>query len=114
MAATLKLAPLLWPHQKDAIRTIHGYLSDDGRRDAASLITMPTGTGKSGVIAWAAAQLPELKGHRLVITPWIALTRQLKEDIEQRFWTRLAAKDTPKSIHDDHPIDLAPLPAPDD
>src|SRR5579862_2202744 len=105
MAVPLKLAPLLWPHQKDAIRTIHRYLSEEDNRDAAALITLPTGTGKSGVIAWAATQLPELKGHRLVITPWIALTRQLKEDIAQRFWTRLAAKDRPKSMP---PVRLLP------
>lgn len=104
MAAALKLAPLLWSHQKDAIRTIHAYLTDEGSRDTAALITLPTGTGKSGVIAWGVAQLPELKGHRLVITPWIALTHQLKEDIEQRFWTRLAAKDRPKSMPPVRPL----------
>ncbi len=53
------------------------------------MITMPTGTGKSGVIAWSLVMLPELKGHRLVLAPWTALTNQLVEDIGERFWTRL-------------------------
>jgi superfamily II DNA or RNA helicase len=95
--ADLGFPPLLWPHQKDAIKTIHNYISAKGDGANGALITMPTGTGKSGVIAWSVTRLPELKGHRLVITPWIALTRQLREDIEHRFWTRLDENDRPKT-----------------
>lgn len=95
--ATLRLPTTLWPHQKDAIKEINRYL-ESGKRDEASLITMPTGTGKSGVIAWSATRLPTLSGHRLVITPWTALTQQLQEDIEGRFWSRLDPKDRPKPL----------------
>jgi superfamily II DNA or RNA helicase len=104
MAATLRLPALLWPHQKAAIKTIHGYLAEADTGGTAALITMPTGTGKSGVIAWSVTQLPELKRHRLVITPWTALTRQLREDIEERFWTRLSEKDKPKRMPPVQPL----------
>lgn len=87
----------MWPHQKAAIRTINDYL-ESGKRDEAALITMPTGTGKSGVIAWSTTRLPKLSGHRLVITPWLALTDQLKKDIETRFWERLKEADKPKEM----------------
>ncbi|HCG01753.1 MAG TPA: hypothetical protein DEV93_14575 [Chloroflexi bacterium] len=104
MAANLRLPALLWPHQKAAIKSIHGYLDKGGGGTTAALVTMPTGTGKSGVIAWSVTRLPELKGHRLVITPWVALTRQLTEDIHERFWTRLDEKDRPKSMPTVRPL----------
>jgi superfamily II DNA or RNA helicase len=95
--ATLTFPSKMWLHQKAAIQTISDYL-ESGKKEEAALITMPTGTGKSGVIAWSATQLPKLSGHRLVITPWIALTEQLKHDIESRFWQRLKAADKPKEM----------------
>jgi superfamily II DNA or RNA helicase len=95
--ATLRLPTTLWPNQKSAIKEINRYL-ESRTRDEASLITMPTGTGKSGVIAWSATRLPLLSGHRLVLTPWTALTEQLEEDIESRFWGRLDPKDKPKEM----------------
>lgn len=93
----LRLPSKLWPHQKAAIREINRYL-ESGIGDEAALITMPTGTGKSGVIALSATRLPSLSGHRLVITPWIALTEQLKEDIQERFWGRLNPTDKPRQM----------------
>jgi superfamily II DNA or RNA helicase len=98
MATSLRLPAKLWPHQKTAIKTIYGYLVDESHDGAAALITMPTGTGKSGVIAWSVTRLPNLEGHRLVITPWVALTRQLTEDIGARFWESLSEGDRPKHM----------------
>ena len=49
---------------------------------------MPTGTGKSGVIAVAAHHLAP-KGHVLVLSPWEALVRQLLSDVQTRFWARI-------------------------
>jgi superfamily II DNA or RNA helicase len=80
------------------------YLSGTRGDGTAALVTLPTGTGKSGVIAWSVTRLPELKGHRLVITPWVSLTRQLREDIERRFWTRLSKRDRPKKMPPVRPL----------
>lgn len=55
---------------------------------------MPTGSGKSAVIAslLAAAEVGGKKKSALVVTPWSVLTRQLLEDIDSRVWQRLAQK----------------------
>jgi len=98
MATPLELPTALWPHQKEAIQTIHSFLSDSKARGTAALLTLPTGTGKSGVIAWSLAQLPELDEHRLVLTPWAALRDQLISDIDERFWRRLRRGSRPKRM----------------
>lgn len=51
---------------------------------------MPTGTGKSGVIAVAAQQLVH-DGDVLVLTPWDVLVDQLTDDVRARFWLRIGA-----------------------
>jgi superfamily II DNA or RNA helicase len=56
---------------------------------------MPTGTGKSGVIAVAAHELVR-DGDVLVLTPWDVLVDQLTDDIHRRFWRRIEA-DVPTS-----------------
>ena len=50
---------------------------------------MPTGTGKTGVIATIATAIPKVSGHRLVLTPWNALVVQLIDDLRGRFWQRI-------------------------
>ena len=96
MAARLRLPRSLWDHQRDAVRTIESYLSasDAKRAGRSALITMPTGTGKTGVIASAVALLP-VDGHRLVLTPWDALVRQMIADIRSGFWARLPQAERP-------------------
>ncbi|MEX2440466.1 MAG: DEAD/DEAH box helicase family protein [Actinomycetota bacterium] len=84
-----------WPHQRAAIETAEGYLSDAQRGNTACLITMPTGTGKTGVIAGIVGLLPGIRGHRLVLTPWDALVRQLIDDLSSRFWKRIPDLDPP-------------------
>lgn len=49
---------------------------------------MPTGTGKSGVIAVAAQQLVTT-GDVLLLTPWDVLVEQLIDDVGSRFWGRI-------------------------
>lgn len=78
----------LWPHQLDGIDLISRFVADrQGSGGSAALIRMPTGTGKSGVIAVAAQQ--HLDGDVLVLTPWDALVEQLTRDIRTRFWERI-------------------------
>lgn len=89
MSHELHLPATLWAHQRGAIEVIHEYLTASDRGSRSALITMPTGTGKTGVIASSVVFPPALSGHRLVLTPWDALVRQLVADIDARFWRRL-------------------------
>lgn len=41
------------------------------------------------MIACAVTLPPNLNGHRLILTPWTALVRQLIEDVDSRFWRRI-------------------------
>jgi len=56
--------------------------------DEAALIKMPTGTGKTAVIATLACCSP-LSKKTLVITPRAALVRQMTFDLSFRFWQKL-------------------------
>jgi superfamily II DNA or RNA helicase len=82
----------LWPHQVEALQLIAAFVAARGRQPGKSaLIRMPTGTGKSGIIAVAAHNLVET-GDVLVLTPWDALVEQLTRDIRNRFWTRIGSE----------------------
>lgn len=87
-------APCLWEHQQAAIATVVAYLHGDKRiperpeHTEAALLKLPTGTGKSGIIAVLARCLPEVR-RILVLTPRTALTEQLMADIRYRFWSHL-------------------------
>lgn len=74
----------LWNHQTEALDFAIDHLN---RIDSPCLIRMPTGTGKTGVIAC----LTRLSNKRssLVITPWINLRTQLTQDIERGFWKKI-------------------------
>jgi hypothetical protein len=83
--------PHLWEHQKAAIGTVVAYLNGDKQiperpeHKEAALLKLPTGTGKSGIIAVVARCLPSPR-KILVLTPREALTKQLLNDIRFRFW----------------------------
>jgi superfamily II DNA or RNA helicase len=81
----------LWNHQRRAVETIKTYL--EGGSHLSALIRMPTGTGKTGVIAVVARCLPTIN-NVLVVTPWAALREQLKNDLEGRFWSRIGIDPT--------------------
>jgi hypothetical protein len=91
----LRLPPSLWEHQRAAVETIQAYLNASDPGDRAALITMPTGTGKTGVIAATVMLLHSVVGHRLVLSPWDALADQLIDDLRGRFWSRLPAEQRP-------------------
>jgi superfamily II DNA or RNA helicase len=89
----------LWDHQTKALKVLRGFLQD-GASGGAALISMPTGSGKSAVIASLMAS-PELSGKSaLVVTPWAGLARQLGEDVDTRVWLRL---------NQERPVQLAPV-----
>ena len=80
----------LWQHQKDALRSIQRYLAarEKGQTSGSALIRIPTGGGKTGVIAGVAQSFAEI-GSSLVVVPWRHLTRQSANEIGDRFWTKL-------------------------
>ncbi len=84
----------LWAHQKSAVSTMIAYLNGEKsipeREDQteAALLKLPTGTGKSGIIAVLARCIPDIR-KVLVLTPRKALTEQLQKDICYRFWKHI-------------------------
>lgn len=81
----------LWEHQKKAASMMRKYLREWHTGDGAALVTMPTGTGKSAVIAQILANAPgsRLSKHMMVVTPWAGLARQIAEDIDARVWSSI-------------------------
>jgi Type III restriction enzyme, res subunit len=84
----------LWEHQRRAIETAVAYLIADPHlperatlREAA-LLKLPTGTGKSGIVAVLSRCLPQVK-RTLVLTPRHSLVAQMKDDVRFRFWGHL-------------------------
>jgi superfamily II DNA or RNA helicase len=76
----------LWKHQKEAVETVAHYMEADS--DGSALIRMPTGTGKTGVIATVARALRNIQ-NVLILTPWAALREQLEKDLGVRFWSKI-------------------------
>jgi superfamily II DNA or RNA helicase len=84
----------LWSHQITAIETTLAYLSAGPHlperplvREAA-LLKLPTGTGKSGVVAVLARCVRRVK-RTLILTPRQSLVEQMGDDVRFRFWGHL-------------------------
>src|SRR3984893_18075934 len=88
---TWKTLPL-WEHQQRAVQNISDYI--EAESDGSALIRMPTGTGKTGVIATVACCLPNIQ-NVLILTPWAALRKQLERDLNNRFWSRIGVDPEP-------------------
>jgi superfamily II DNA or RNA helicase len=97
----------VWEHQAAGVSLALAYICADkqlpaeGNVTEAALLKMPTGTGKSGVVAIVARCLPQVK-KILVLTPRTALAKQMNRDVRWRFWSRLgfAAKETETFVAD--------------
>jgi superfamily II DNA or RNA helicase len=94
-AGTYRPADGLWMPQRKAVALAHAYLCaqkvtppPDPRTREAALVKMPTGTGKSAVIATIACASPLVK-KTLILTPRSALVHQLSQDLSYRFWGKL-------------------------
>jgi hypothetical protein len=83
----------LWGHQRSAIEMVLRYLRafKTGRTQGAALVHMPTGSGKSGVIAALARCIPQIGGV-LLLSPRRALCDQLYRDVSGRLFAHLARK----------------------
>ena len=83
-------APLreaLWKHQKDCIRFAYERLRNPNFKRTA-LARLPTGTGKTGIIAVLAVAIRP-PHWTLVLTPWKNLRRQMIGDLGSRFWSSI-------------------------
>ena len=80
-------------YQREAIGNTRRYVAAfrDGDTDAAALVHMATGTGKTGVIASLARCTPEINSV-LVLAPRVALCDQLYTFITKRFFDHLDHK----------------------
>lgn len=91
----------LWKHQRQAVAVVREYLDAyrRGKTKGAALVHMPTGSGKTGVIAAIARCLPEV-GAALVVAPRVALRDQLWRDVSSRFFDGLERKPAkvPKTV----------------
>ena len=76
----------LYDFQLDALESIENFLGS-GQSDGKSfIVSMPTGSGKSGVIAFLAQDRVSEAGDVLLLCPWDALASQLSDDVGARFW----------------------------
>jgi len=87
---TLQIPPVLnnalRDYQRDAIKHMSEYLNDfNPAKPRAALVHMPTGSGKTAVIATLARCLAS-PGPVLVIAPRIGLREQLARDLSERFF----------------------------
>ena len=83
-----RTALALWPHQHAALDTVDKYFASSSVR--ACLVNMPTGTGKTGVMAAISCQ----RAHEqavLVVCPSAALVEQLSSQLKDRFWDKIGA-----------------------
>ena len=91
-----QLSQTLWKHQKEAIAFAWKYLREPAKSHTG-LIRMPTGTGKTGIIAVLSVAAPP-PAWTLVLTPWKNLCTQMVLDLKQRFWKK--ARWTPTTTPD--------------
>jgi superfamily II DNA or RNA helicase len=84
------IAEKWWQHQQQALEMVGDYLA--ATTDQQAMVRMPTGTGKTLVIATLARLLKEYP-RVLVVVPWENLVRQLSLEIESRIWVKLGEYD---------------------
>lgn len=100
----------LWPHQRDAVASGERYFASGSKRGA--LIHMPTGTGKTGVMA-VLAMRRVATAPVLVVCPSAALVAQLIDEFSTRFWDTISAPDEwrPDAVLQALPGSIDPLEA---
>lgn len=75
-----------WINQRRALDRMDSYLA--AKSDRQAMVRMPTGTGKTAVIA-ALGQLLAGKRRCLVVAPWENLVKQLRWELAERFWKKI-------------------------
>jgi superfamily II DNA or RNA helicase len=74
-------------HQLEAINVIENYLTGTDITKHA-MIKIPTGAGKTGIIAIVANFYPNYS-NVLILVPNAALPQQTKEEIDRHFWNNI-------------------------
>lgn len=77
-------------YQSECVKFIEEYLSDDDETKSA-LVKMPTGSGKTGIIAITVTLLMTKK-KICIITPNEGLLKQIKDEITKEFWENIGVK----------------------
>lgn len=89
MTRPTTLARALWPHQREAVNVMAKYLVSQPRSpQGAGLVTMPTGAGKTAVIA-GVIDSRRRRRHWLVIVPRRSLVRQVRRALDGGLWRTL-------------------------
>ncbi|WP_162426024.1 DEAD/DEAH box helicase family protein [Pontibacter pudoricolor] len=84
----------LHKHQKEALDLIKDYLKSNSRKSA--LIQMPTGSGKTGVIAWASHFLTD--NNVLILSPRVAIKDQLFKEVKEKFLAKIKVNPSNKKV----------------
>lgn len=78
----------LYPHQKEAVKAIVAYLkSPISRNGKSALVQMPTGSGKTGIIAAVSRLCPGIK-RTLILAPRVAIRDLLIREVNKDFFTK--------------------------
>lgn len=86
----------MWPHQREAVKLMATYLASTARSPgAAGLVTMPTGTGKTGVMA-GIIESRRQRRHWLVLVPRRSLVRQVRRALDEEIWRQLRVPKPPR------------------
>ena len=97
---SLKTTPL-WDHQRKAVDKIRDYLTayENDNSIGACLVHLPTGAGKTGIIACASHFLSK-SGCVLALAPRVALRDQLCREVSGRFFSKMGMSQIlPKTVH---------------
>ena len=86
----------LWPHQRAGVEACNRYFASGVPRSA--LVQMPTGTGKTGVMATVSVTRATMQPV-LVVCPSVALVQQLIDDFRDLFVRRLRSLDRPGGLN---------------
>lgn len=86
----------LWKHQRTAVATCGHYFESDSLKSC--LVHMPTGTGKTGVMAVLASRR-SVESPVMVVCPSAALVEQLMKELSNDFWARIGAPDEWRPDH---------------
>jgi superfamily II DNA or RNA helicase len=97
----------LWPHQLKAIETAGEYLQCNA--SGSTLVRMPTGTGKTGIMAILSQFITS--GSVLIIVPWTSLRTQLVNEIRSEFWKKIESnrKTIPKEVEQFTPSNISAI-----
>jgi len=93
----------LWDHQREAVLKLREYVKayQKGTTDRAALVHVPTGAGKTGIIALLTRLTPSVE-NALILAPRLALRDRLGRDVESRFFQKLgkspALSKIPKAV----------------